>query len=273
LSHAIGNRVRQVEFTCNICGTLVAADVSLFHREISNCPICNSTPRFRGIIGGLSKALFGKFLCLQDFPEDKKLRGLGMSEWPGYAETLAKKFDFIDTKFHTEPYLDVLNDEHVALYKDLDFVISTDVFEHILQPVARGFANVRKMLKPAGAFIFSVPFTDQEKTKEHFPSLFNFEVLQKNGQWIVLNQKSDGEYEVFDKNLYFHGGPGTVLEMRLFGRDDLFDLIKQSGFLIEVMEPNNPLQFGYYWPKVEERPGTGLNLSYIILARANEPKY
>ena len=261
--------MRQVEFTCNICGTQVAADVSLFHREISNCPNCSSTPRFRGIIGGLSKALFGKYLCLQDFPEDKRIRGLGMSEWPVYAETLEKKFDFIDTKFHTDPYLDVLNDEHVDSYKDLDFVISTDVFEHILQPVSRGFANVRKMLKPTGALIFSVPFTDQEKTIEHFPGLFNFEVQQKNGQWIVLNRRSDGGYEVFDKNVYFHGGPGTVLEMRLFGRDDLFDLIQQSGFLLEVMEANNPLPFGYYWPKVEERLGAGLCLSYIIIARPN----
>ena len=73
----------------------------------------------------------------------------------------------------------------------LDFIISTDVFEHIEPPVSRAFVNAKKLLKPDGIFIFSVPFSDPEKpgvpTKEHFPELHDYVIEQHDDGYCLKN--------------------------------------------------------------------------------------
>jgi SAM-dependent methyltransferase len=46
-----------------------------------------------------------------------------------------------------------------------DLVTSTEVFEHVPDD-RRGFAEIRRVLRPGGAFIFTVPLSGAERTVE-----------------------------------------------------------------------------------------------------------
>ncbi|MGH9903496.1 MAG: hypothetical protein ACRD68_16940, partial [Pyrinomonadaceae bacterium] len=78
----------------------------------------------------LSTELFGESLALTDFPERRDISGIGMSDWDGYAAPLALKLGYQNTYYHQEPKLDITSIEP-ALESTLDFIISSDVFEHV----------------------------------------------------------------------------------------------------------------------------------------------
>ncbi|PON13434.1 hypothetical protein C2W62_34390, partial [Candidatus Entotheonella serta] len=90
-------------FTCNICGTHNTKPLASFGRESPNCDRCRSTVRMRSIIHVLSVELFGRCLALPDFPIDKSVKGIGMSDWSGYADPLVAKLDYQNTFYHCEP--------------------------------------------------------------------------------------------------------------------------------------------------------------------------
>ncbi len=73
---------------------------------------------------------------------------------------MSKKFNYVNTFYHTEPFLDIYNNEHVSRHYNLDFIISFDVFEHIspYPNIQTAFNNLFKMLKTGRYIIFSVPF-------------------------------------------------------------------------------------------------------------------
>jgi 2-polyprenyl-3-methyl-5-hydroxy-6-metoxy-1,4-benzoquinol methylase len=126
------------------------------------------------------------------------MKGIGMSEWDVYARILQHKFYFINTYYHQEPRLDITSDDWQR-YSDLDFVICTEVFEHILQPLEVGFRNMRQMLKKNGVLVFSAPFTGAPQTTEHFPGMTNFVTCQVGDRWLVVSRKADGGYDVYGK--------------------------------------------------------------------------
>lgn len=256
-----------IQFTCNICETANSHLAGEFHRELPNCAGCGSSPRFRGIIHALAIGLTGGPAPLGTVPPNPAVRGLGMSEWEGYAGALEAKFDFINTFYHQEPRLDVTSDDWEK-YTDLDFMICTEVFEHVLQPLEVGFSNMRKMLKKGGFLVFSAPFTSAPETTEHFPGMVDFATCQIGDKWLVVSEKADGSHEVYSENVVFHGGPGTVLEMRIFGHQVLLEQLRTAGFEVEVFSTSVP-EIGYYWPKVIDRPEIGYPAEhYILLCRA-----
>ena len=61
----------------------------------------------------------------------------------------------------------------------LIFIISSDVFEHIPPPTSKAFSNLYKILRPCGIVILTVPYKSFGETIEHFPNLFNYEILVK----------------------------------------------------------------------------------------------
>src|SRR3954470_7760120 len=131
-----------VHFRCNICGTACEARRSKIAREEASCPCCRSTVRWRSIIDVLSKELFGRSLALLDFPHRPDIRGIGMTDWDGYAIPLAKKLGYTNSYYHTEPRLDIVGPPR-ELDGTLDFLISSEVFEHIPPPVSIAFESMR----------------------------------------------------------------------------------------------------------------------------------
>ena len=122
----------------------------MFHRELAACQKCGANAQFRGIIYVLANLLGEtKDTPLQEWPMRKNIFGLGMSDWSGYANLLRKKFSYENTFYNHEPRLDIMNltEKYLGKY---DFVISSDVFEHILPPLQQGFDNLFRLLKPGG---------------------------------------------------------------------------------------------------------------------------
>ena len=223
------NKTDYVRFQCNICGNFshsLLKDIKA--RETPSCYHCGSTLRFRSIVAALSKELLGSVITLNDFPVSKSTKGIGMSDISIYSKPLEKKFSYVNTFFHKEPYLDITRPEKNML-NSADFVISSDVFEHIPQPVSIAFKNLYDILAENGVAILSVPLTPAGDTKEHFPELHDFDIIKKQGKKILVNTTTLGEKQTFN-NLCFHGGGGETLEMRIFSKQALLCHIEDAGF-------------------------------------------
>lgn len=244
-----GAPVATVDFLCNICGGQNAA-VPLLHvqnREYQSCAYCRSSLRMRSVMYALTMEIYGKGLVIGECPRDKSLVGLGMSDWEGYADRLADKFSYTNTFYHTSPHLDItaipteLENKH-------DFMISSDVFEHIpVFALEQAFENSRKLLKQGGVFIFTVPFVKEGETREHFPHLHDFRIIETGNKRFLYNVTRDGKEEIFD-DLVFHGGDGMTLEMRMFSETDLYRRLKKAGFDSIRTYADCVPEFGILWP-------------------------
>ena len=215
-------------FTCNLCGTVNAATLPQLSREASSCIECGSNVRFRAIAYLVTREVLGRPETLPALGAHPKIAGVGLSDAHTYALQLARVFAYENTYYHTEPRLDIA-DIDPAREGRYDFVIASDVFEHVTPPVSRAFANARRLLKPGGKFIFTVPFTLEAHTREHFPALHDWSLAEQDGKWRLTNRKADDTVEIFD-DLVFHGGPGSTLEMRVFSRDALDAHFREAGF-------------------------------------------
>jgi hypothetical protein len=195
----------------------------------------------------LSMELYGRPLIVADFPVDKAVAGIGMSDWEGYAALLRQKFDYTNTYYHAEPRLDItaIPEESIGRYR---FLISSDVFEHIpVSGLDSAFRNACRLLREDGVFIFTVPFMKTGETREHFPRLHDFRIVETNGKRFLYNRTAGGEEEIFD-DLVFHGGEGMTLEMRMFTEPDLIRRLRAAGFSsIRVCVDHAP-GLGIDWP-------------------------
>ena len=235
-------------FRCNICGEHCQTALDRLGREEGSCKGCGSSSRMRAVIRVLSTELFGKSLLLEDFPARPDIRGLGMTDWVGYAKTLAEKFSYQNTYYDQEPRLDISAVEIPAHLLVNDFVISSEVFEHVVPPVSRAFENVAKMLKPGGLFILTVPYTNKKETIEHFPDLYDFTVVKDHDTFVLRNKTREGVIQEF-RNLVFHGGPGATLEMRAFSENSIIQHLKNAGFHAIKIHREPDFAHGVWWPQ------------------------
>jgi len=243
-----------VTFLCNVCGQRSTVEREQLGRETPSCPRCQSTVRMRGIVHVLSTVLFGRSLPLALFPHRPHLRGLGMSDWVGYAHGLAAKLDYLNTYYHREPRFDVTAPPPAAA-ASFDFLVSSDVFEHVAPPIDRAFANARDLLRPGGHLVFTVPYVLTGETVEHFPELHEYELLDFRGTRILVNRTRAGRLQVFE-NLCFHGGEGDTLEMRQFARATLVRQLAAAGFTDIRFWGESYLAYGIYWPSPLSLPIT-----------------
>lgn len=184
--------------------------------------------RTRGLLRALSEELFGTSVPLYSFPCLKSLRGLGISDSDAYAEILREKFDYTNTQFHRAPKFDI-GDSGAGESGSYDFLISSEVFEHVVPPVEAAFRNAWRLLKPNGVMIFTAPYSLQATTLEHYPELHEHTVAQLGDQMVLVNRTREGKVQVFE-DLIFHGGQGSTLEMRTFTEAGLRDLFTGAGF-------------------------------------------
>lgn len=215
----------------------------MLDREISSCRKCGSNVRFRWIVDALSNNLFGKSLPLKEFPRDKNISGISLSDWGPIAKVLAKRFDYQNTFLHREPRLDITDTESRAAGR-YDFIIASEVLEHVPPPVQKAFDGLARLLKPSGFVVFSSPWVPEGDTLEHFPELFDCQVVKFHSDYVLLNRTRSGRLEVFDK-LKFHNGPGNTLEIRLFSIDGLRENCAAAG--LELAAAGDNAAFGIAW--------------------------
>jgi SAM-dependent methyltransferase len=199
-------------FICNICGS--HNDSESFGTEAASCA-CGSNVRLRALIHLLSMELFGQSLVLAEFPKLKAIRGLGISDQPGYARILAEKFDYTNTFYDREPRLD-LAELHPELRGSYDFILLADVIEHIAPPLERALEEACRLLKPHGFLGITIFCNPADQMFEHFPALNEYRIVSLGKSPVLINRRRDGTLEIRD-DLIFHGGSGATLEMREFG--------------------------------------------------------
>jgi SAM-dependent methyltransferase len=190
--------------------------------------VCRSSARVRAVISLLSEELLGVSMPVSEFPMLKGIRGIGMSDSPELAERLAAKLDYTNTFYHQAPHFDVTHPDPNDFGR-YDFILTSEVMEHVPPPVEQAFANLFRLLKPDGLLVMTTPYTLGGKTTEHFPELHSFTLAQLGEQTVLVNRRRDGSVEVFD-NLVFHGGPGSTVEMRIFTEGSLREQLLGAGF-------------------------------------------
>ena len=236
-----------VDFICNLCGTENRVAAAALSREVPSCRACGSTVRFRSIVQLLVREVLGLDEILPRLPRRPDVIGLGLSDSGTYAAPLARTFGYTNTFFDQDPRLDI-TEVPDRLARRHDFVIASDVFEHVAPPVSRAFAGARRLLKPGGVLVLTVPFTLEAETIEHFPDLHDFRLEGTGATAVLHNTAADGRVQRFDR-LVFHGGIGATLEMRQFSRAGLERELVQSGFSdVRFCGEAGP-RFGIVWPE------------------------
>ncbi len=168
-----------------------------------------------------------------------------MTDADQYAIPLSKRLRYRNTFYHREPRLDIrsIEDSETGAY---DFIVSSDVLEHVAPPIVNAFTNLRRLLKSGGVLILTVPFVVEGDTIEHFPDLDEYQIEKKNSSYVLTNKTLDGRVQRFS-NLVFHGGPGSTLEMRLFSESGLRRELQQAGFEQIVFHREPCFERGIYW--------------------------
>jgi len=244
---------------CLICGVPIrVAEAVWSDREARSCMACGSNMRFRSLIAAWQQAMpsIGKPGVLLDAARDKALVGLGMSDAGLYASVLAVKYAYANTFFHMEPRLDIRQPQARWLGRH-DFVLSSDVLEHVDGDPAVAFANLRRLLKPGGVLAFTVPYGDNETTVEHYPDLHDYRIEGEGAARVLVNRTLEGIEQRFG-NLCFHGGDGSTLELRIYALPDIERYLRQAGFdAIRVHRDELP-QWG-----ITARHGRGLPITAV----------
>ncbi len=217
-----------MQFTCNICGADCTLPAQAPGREVENCSNCGSTVRLRALIALLSQEIFGLQLTIPEFPILKGIRGIGMSDLPDVASRLAEKFDYTNTFYHQSPMFDVTHPDERD-WGRFDFILSSEVMEHVPAPVETAFSTLHRMLKPDGLLLMTTPYNLAGGTIEHFPELHEYTLASPGGRTVLVNRRRDGSMEVLE-NLEFHGGHGSTLEMRKFTEASLRAVLAEAGF-------------------------------------------
>jgi hypothetical protein len=235
-----------VAFTCNLCGTANRVPPEAIARETPACRTCRSTVRLRSIVQLLVHELLDHDAVLATLAPRRDLVGLGLSDDWTYAGLLAEKFAYTNTHFHKEPRLDI-----TRVPRELEgrhhFVVCSDVLEHVVPPVSRAFDGARRLLRDDGVFVFSVPFSLAEDTREHFPELFDFSIDRSGSEPVLRNRTEAGTLQEF-RNLVFHGGDGETLEMREFSRQGLMRELAAAGFSRVRLADESVPAYGIAWP-------------------------
>jgi SAM-dependent methyltransferase len=236
-----------VVFRCNICGATNHVAMAELQRERPSCAQCGSTVRDRAMVHLLTGELLGRSVALPDIPHRLDLCGIGLSDSTTYAKPLSRKFAYTNTHFDADPRLDIANvpPERAACY---DFIIASDVFEHVAPPVGRAFANARRLLRRGGVLVLSVPFMLTADTVEHFPELHDYRLIESADRWRLENRTADGREQTFT-DLVFHGGVGSTLEMRQFSRTGLEREFSAAGFSRMRVADEAFLDHGIFWPE------------------------
>lgn len=197
-------------------------------REANTCDKCGSTVRLRSLAWLISDELFGLPMVFPDFPTIKSWTAIGMSDVKDFAKPLQEKFSYTNTYYHAPPVFDITKPDPQMECK-FDFIISSEVLEHVPVPVEAAFDTLYRMLKPNGVLFLTVPYSLEATTIEHFPELHDFSVTALKDRWVLVNRTRDGRLQTFD-DLVFHGGPGSTLEMRVFNESTLRRILSEAGF-------------------------------------------
>lgn len=206
---------------CNVCDrpTIFICDL-VADRWIRKCCWCRSTPKYRAIVSVIESDVGEK---LARYVESKKIYELSTTSpifrrLRGHANYEASGY-FGDKPFGTKVTGHYWNQDlqHLTFpTHSFDTVISSETMEHVRLPW-QGFAEVWRVLKPGGSYIFTIPYRDERKTLSR------------------VDTKGDQDVFLLDKTYHLDPyDPQGSLVYTEFGKD-LPDLLTPLGFDTELV--------------------------------------
>ena len=211
---------------CNICGNEGEFVRPEAGREGFICSNCSASSRLRAVMYVLGRCLRMGDVPVAGWAPDKRLRILESSGRSSYPMMLKDKFEYYNTEFDPDselvdkPFSRFADFQNLA-YDDeqFDYVIATDVFEHIRED-EKALREVFRVLKHNGTFIMTVPYNHEwEKT--------------------LVRVKTEGDADIFLLPPEYHGGGGQTLAYRTYGRD-LPDRLHAQGFSVGYLDLEVP---------------------------------
>jgi hypothetical protein len=224
-------------FECNLCGEHSIYRRENLHREVPSCEFCGSTVRQRQLIHAYRQ------ISCEDRPSKKgNPRVLGLSDHPLVEQFFLsqKNVHYVNTFVDEGTRLDVIRPPK-AFLSWADFLISSDVLEHVPFPTNQALLGKFNVLKPGGWLLLTVPYSAKGPSVEHYPWMVDYEtVMVSPGSFKVIGvDRTGSQREVRDP--IFHGGPGKTLEMRQLAVDVVIDELQRAGFVdVGVIDQEEP---------------------------------
>ncbi|MBW3096895.1 methyltransferase domain-containing protein [Pseudohoeflea coraliihabitans] len=237
-----------VPTTCPVCAICYELDGEAARREGPQCPNCKASGRASALLWAIARTVYGEDRPIKLQPARKDIRIIGLSDGPVYRDLLASRFDYTNTFYHQEPFLDIM--EPAEVYDGIaDILISSEVFEHVIGDYSAAFRGAHKILKPGAKLILTVPYQNVGEHREHYENCTGYSSFQDDkGRWLAEIEYADGTKSV-DHQPRFHGGLGKILKMRLFSRDSLQSALREAGFVDITFHDRNMPEHGIVWGK------------------------
>lgn len=216
---------------CNVCKRrTVFVCLGASDRWIRSCCWCRSTPKYRAIIHVLENTT-GE--TLQAFARNNRIYELTTTS-PMFRLLRGNENYEASGYFSDRPFGIKLNDLYwnqdvqklTFASESFDAVISSETMEHVRLPW-QGFAEVHRVLKPAGIYIFTVPYHRDQKTVSRVETGAGKDV------YVLPKVYHEDPYRPEDSLVYTDFGT------------DLPELLRPIGFdatLIEVLDYGSDIQ-------------------------------
>lgn len=179
----------------------------------------------RWLIHRLSLELFGRSLPVFEFPRKPNVTALGLSDHGLVADCLVAdclkdRFSYLNTYYDHAPHFDLRFDD--SPIGSLDFLIASEVFEHIEPPVGDAFRNSARILKPSGILLLTVSWICDGNPEEALPVFHDWKLVPEGSRWVIVNRTPAADIERYCGPV-FDGGPGPCLGTKREHFPHLFD--------------------------------------------------
>ncbi len=164
------------------------------------------------------------------YPEDASVSpdfsryGLGVSDDMKLAQRLFQLFMYTNSYFHQFPTVDITSPPSETRAQ-FEFIVCSDVLEHVPPPVEFALLGLRSMLRPQGFLVVSVPCQVNPESTEYYPNIVSWDLSDDGLRWTDL-----AGIDHFDPDPELHGGSGQTLAFRFWSITDLADRLVRTGF-------------------------------------------
>lgn len=206
---------------CPLCGTTIFVRLGN-HMSAIRCLSCGATPVAMAI-GSILKSKSPDFCKKKIYELSSRGPFFNFLKRNVKALTYSEYFDDIPPGKY-KGTIQCQDVQHLTYHDEsFDICTSTEVFEHVPHD-KQGFAEIFRVLKPGGLFIFTVPLRDSEQTIERA-------TLENGKIKYLLRPEYHDDYM---------RGSRRVLTFRSYGRD-IVDRLTEAGF--ESAEIINGIDF------------------------------